>query len=80
MGAYTEMVALIIFEQLTQGIEYLHKNGVCHRDIKPSNILVTKTNQVYIADFNVSRKRTEETFRMMTKTGTLAFSAPEIFQ
>jgi serine/threonine protein kinase len=62
-----------------QGIEYLHKSGVCHRDIKPSNILVTKNNQVYIADFNVSRKRTEENFRMMTKTGTLAFSAPEIF-
>ena len=79
MGAYTEMVAIIIFEQLMKGIEYLHESGVCHRDIKPSNILVTKDNRVYIADFNVSRQRTDETFRMMTKTGTLAFSAPEIF-
>lgn len=32
-------------------------------------------------DFNVSKKKGEsaETFRMMTKTGTVAFSAPEIF-
>jgi serine/threonine protein kinase len=63
-----------------EGIEYMHQKGVCHRDIKPSNILVTKDQHVYIADFNVSRKRNEATFRMMTKTGTLAFSAPEIFQ
>jgi serine/threonine protein kinase len=62
-----------------EAIEYLHSKGVCHRDIKPSNILVTKDQHVYLADFNVSRKRTEETFRMMTKTGTLAFCAPEIF-
>jgi serine/threonine protein kinase len=34
---------------------------------------------VKIVDFNVSRKKTSEEFRMMTKTGTLAFSAPEMF-
>ena len=32
-------------------------------------------------DFNVSKKNANplESFRMMTKTGTVAFSAPEIF-
>jgi serine/threonine protein kinase len=41
---------------------------------------VTKNDlHVYIADFNVARKKTGDKFRMMTKTGTLAFSAPEIF-
>jgi hypothetical protein len=34
---------------------------------------------VYIADFNVARERNGDHFRMLTKTGTLAFSAPEIF-
>lgn len=62
-----------------EGIEYLHANGVCHRDLKPSNILVTEDNDVYIADFNVAREKQGDTFRMLTKTGTLAFSAPEIF-
>ena len=51
---------------------------MCHRDIKPANILVTKHQEVFIADFNVARERTGENFRMLTKTGTLAFSAPEI--
>jgi serine/threonine protein kinase len=62
-----------------EGIAYLHEKGVCHRDIKPANILVTNYNDVYIADFNVARERKGDTFRMLTKTGTLAFSAPEIF-
>jgi len=62
-----------------EGIAYLHEKGICHRDIKPSNILVTKDQKVYIADFNVAREKASEIFRMMTRTGTLAFSAPEIF-
>jgi serine/threonine protein kinase len=43
--------------------------------------LVTKENKVYIMDFNVSYKKPEdkEIMSMMTKTGTVAFSAPEIF-
>ena len=52
---------------------------MAHRDIKPQNLLVTKDNKVYILDFNVSSKKKEDVFKMMTKTGTVAFSAPEIF-
>mgnify|MGYP002631401731 CR=1 FL=1 len=63
-----------------EGIEYLHATNVAHRDIKPQNLLVTKDNRVCILDFNVSsKKESNEKFKMMTKTGTVAFSAPEIF-
>lgn len=79
IGAYCEKEAQYIFRQIMEGIQYLHENGVCHRDLKPSNILVTVENEVFIADFNVARERVGETFKMLTKTGTLAFSAPEIF-
>jgi len=43
--------------------------------------LVTKESKVFILDFNVSSKKQYEKlpFKMMTKTGTVAFSAPEIF-
>ena len=35
---------------------------------------------MYITDFNVAKKKNiDGSFHMMTKTGTLAFSAPEIF-
>jgi serine/threonine protein kinase len=43
--------------------------------------VVTKDNRVVVLDFNVSSKKTilSQPFKMMTKTGTVAFSAPEIF-
>ena len=74
-------------------IAYMHSKGVCHRDLKPHNVIVTEDGgTVKITDFNVSKGVTEQTkslddmllgndselLRMHTKTGTLAFSAPEM--
>jgi serine/threonine protein kinase len=43
--------------QVIEGIKYLHDKGIAHRDIKPQNLIVTKENQVFILDFNVSSKK-----------------------
>ena len=57
----------------------MHQQGVTHRDIKPDNLLVTEDGKVFIIDFNASRMRREKNCLMMTKTGCIVFSAPEIF-
>ncbi len=67
-------------------------HGVCHRDLKPNNILVSKDGKIVkITDFNVSKflDKTEEkqkfsslsseNYKMWTNTGTIAFTAPEVF-
>ncbi|KAK3141769.1 hypothetical protein QOZ80_4BG0338110 [Eleusine coracana subsp. coracana] len=40
-----------ILESITQGVKYLHQNGVLHRDLKPENVLIGRNNVVKIADF-----------------------------
>ena len=34
-----EIEACRIFQQLINGLEYLHKQKICHRDLKPENLL-----------------------------------------
>ncbi|CAD8174500.1 unnamed protein product [Paramecium octaurelia] len=90
LGHYSESDAKELFKQLLSAIEYMHRNGICHRDLKPNNILcVENKNQIKVTDFNVSKfsdaykefgdLKDREKIEMWTYTGTVAFSAPEIF-
>eukprot|EP01017_Pseudomicrothorax_dubius_P026307 TRINITY_DN2923_c0_g1_i2.p1 TRINITY_DN2923_c0_g1~~TRINITY_DN2923_c0_g1_i2.p1 ORF type:complete len:358 (-),score=52.97 TRINITY_DN2923_c0_g1_i2:178-1251(-) len=88
LGAYCERDACEIFRQILLALEYLHSQGVVHRDLKPNNILVDKRLKVKIVDFNVAKfsekykdysSFSKHNYQMLTYTGTIAFSAPEIF-
>ena len=86
---FLEAVASGIFKQILSGINYLHLSGVCHRDLKPNNILVSNDAKIVkITDFNVSKfteKKSKysglstQNYKMWTHTGTIAFTAPEVF-
>lgn len=89
IGIYSEEVAKQLALQLFKGIKFLHSHCVVHRDLKPNNLLVSKDNVLKITDFNVAKffdsqykdatTLGKHKFKMYTYTGTLAFSAPEIF-
>ena len=57
----------------------MHEKSIVHRDIKPDNFIITKENQLKLIDFNVARKWNPQVEKMMTKTGTDLFKAPELF-
>ncbi|KAL4450265.1 hypothetical protein ABPG74_008971 [Tetrahymena malaccensis] len=88
----SEQIAKKIFRQIVQAISYMHSKYVCHRDLKPNNILCDETgDNVKITDFNVSKfcdsykdysnnNLPFQGIKMWTYTGTIAFSAPEIFK
>ena len=52
-----EKQACILFHQLLNGVEELHKNDITHRDLKPENLLLRQSPQgllVKIVDFGLS--------------------------
>lgn len=53
--------ALEILIQVTEAVEYAHKNGVVHRDIKPENVLISRqcSELVKLIDFGIARLMTE---------------------
>ncbi|GMM34168.1 serine/threonine protein kinase [Saccharomycopsis crataegensis] len=48
----SEQETMFYFEQILDGICYLHENGIIHRDIKLENILLHKSANPYVSRFN----------------------------
>ena len=68
-----------IFNQIVQGLAFMHKKNLVHRDIKPSNILFAITDEdsepcIRIVDFGLTRNVDNFTI----KAGTPLYMAPEI--
>lgn len=75
--------AATILEQLLKTVAYMHSKGACHRDIKPENIMYCpEAEKIKLVDFELAKKLKyhEDEFGMLTKTGTLAYRAPETFK
>jgi len=84
---YVDSEATRLLQQILEGVLYLHSHGIVDRDIKPDNILVTKTKQIKILDFNVAAFHENHcsynylswnNYAMSQVTGTPAFNSPEM--
>lgn len=42
------------FNQLLNGVKYLHCKGVAHRDLKPENLLLDEQDNLKISDFGMA--------------------------
>jgi serine/threonine protein kinase/tetratricopeptide (TPR) repeat protein len=60
--------AMGIVEQICQGLEAAHGEGVVHRDLKPQNIILDKHGRVAVMDFGIARSRE---LSGLTQTGDL---------
>jgi serine/threonine-protein kinase Chk2 len=72
----------MIFNQLLNGLKYLHDRDIIHRDIKPENILLNIHQnpfqiEVKIADFGLAKFIGELNFTN-TLCGTPSYVAPEV--
>ena len=59
-------------------LEILQKKNIVHRDIKPANILYSNDGNYKLSDFGVARTL-EHNATVMSKKGTYAYMAPEVY-
>ena len=51
----TEAQAMAWYEELREGLEYVHSQGIVHRDVKLENVLLDAEGHAVLSDFGVSR-------------------------
>ncbi|KAK8354002.1 hypothetical protein V6Z12_A05G195000 [Gossypium hirsutum] len=64
---------------VSEGMSYLHQNGIMHRDLKAANLLMDENGVVKIADFGVARVQAQPGV-MTAETGTYRWMAPEVIE
>jgi cell division cycle 2-like protein len=68
-----------LFQQLTTGMCYMHKNLIMHRDLKTENILINNNGHLKICDFGLSRSYTPGQLKYYTPVVvTLWYRSPEL--
>merc|ERR1719219_181072 len=78
-GALKETECRKFFQDLMEALEYCHGINIVHRDLKCENVLLSKKNQVKLADFGFAR-RLAPTDLSKTFCGSAAYAAPELLQ
>ena len=74
-----EQEACIFFQQIINGVEYLHNQGIIHRDLKPENLLLDDNNHIKISDFGLSTFYSKNNY-LQTACGTPSYAPPEMLE
>ncbi|XP_071529690.1 eIF-2-alpha kinase GCN2 isoform X2 [Panulirus ornatus] len=83
-----------LFQEMVNGLDYIHSQGLIHRDLKPGNIFLDSTDRVKIGDFGLATAaiKAKTTVEMISKidveeskdsfltgqVGTTLYIAPEV--
>lgn len=71
---FSEAQAMELFAQITQGVHFMHANGIAHRDLSLENVLL-QNNTPKLCDFGLS---TESHRVCNERVGKAYYMAPEV--
>jgi len=74
-----EPEACCFFQQIIDGVDYLHNQGIIHRDLKPENLLLDDNNHIKISDFGLSTFYSKNNY-LQTACGTPSYAPPEMLE
>uniref|UniRef100_A0A1I7YGQ9 non-specific serine/threonine protein kinase n=1 Tax=Steinernema glaseri TaxID=37863 RepID=A0A1I7YGQ9_9BILA len=74
--------AWLIYNQLLEGLAFLHSRGIYHRDVKPVNVLLDAANHARLGDFGLAHFDEARTKNLLLEpdAGTPAYLPPEMFE
>jgi serine/threonine-protein kinase len=74
-----DLVGNILID-MAVALEHVHDQGFMHLDFKPENVLVTRSGNVRLVDFDLAQPRPEKPLKRSKNPGTPAYMAPELLQ
>ena len=66
------------FQQVLEGVSFLHSRCILHRDLKPTDLRIDATNTIKISNFRLARTFTLPLRTYTHEVVTLWYRAPEI--
>ncbi len=76
----SEREACRFFQQIIDGVEYLHLSNITHRDLKPENLLLDNKKRIRISDFGLSNMSDKIDSLLETPCGTPSYAPPEMLR
>ena len=76
----SEKEACRFFQQIIDGVEYLHLSNITHRDLKPENLLLDNKKRIRISDFGLSNMSEKIDSLLETPCGTPSYAPPEMLR